>query len=156
MVGSLSETLKGTHSNEIYRIPNFSLPFLMTGLRKEYSVHTGHSILSFGQAVSCLIFVCPGPLLAPLIKLMIYLGADLPTPLQIGQVSLKLYLPNKKIYLSLAIGRTFFLALFTVLCFRALAELGWGPSLGHSVELFSYKIKTPASQYQWSTSKAAR
>ena len=92
---------------------------------------------------------------------MISLDVDLPTPLQIGQVSLKLCLPSKKIYLSLTIGRTFFLALFTVLIFRALAELGCGPSpgghpLGHSVELFSYKIKTAASQSRSLTSKATR
>ena len=84
----------------------------------------------------------------------------MPTPLQIGEVSLRLCLPSKKIYLSLIIGRTFFLALFTVLFFRALAELGCGPSPG-AVPLgtqlnFSYKIKTAASQSRWSTSKATR
>ena len=78
-------------------------------------------------------------------------------PLQIGQVSLKLCLPSKKIYLSLTIGRTFFLALFTVLFFfaRLSSWVGDRP-LGHSVELLSYKIKTAASQSRPLTSKAAR
>lgn len=64
----------------------------------------------------------------------------MPTPLQIGEVSLRLCLPSKKIYLSLIIGRTFFLALihspiFSRACRVGLWAVPWGRPLGHSVEL---------------------
>ena len=101
--------------------------------------------MSFGQAA--VTFCLPGATSCSSYKLLISF--------------FKLRLPSKKIYLFLTIGRTFFLVLFTVQFFRALAELGWGQSpegrpVGHSIELISYKIKTTASQTRWSTSKATR
>ena len=74
-------------------------------------------------------------------------------PLQIGQVSLKLCLPSKKIYLSLT---TFFLPCSQSYFFARLSNWVGGRPLGHSVELLSYKIKTAASQSRWLTSKATR
>ena len=155
----LQRSFQRSHSEYARKFSSLVIFFFSQLGSKEYSVHTRHSSLSFGQAAVS--FCLPGATSCSSYKLMISLDADLPTPLQIGQVSLKLCLPSKKIYLSLTIGRTFFLALFTNLIFRALAELGCGPSpgghpLGHSVELFSYKIKTAASQSRSLASKATR
>ena len=122
----LKRSFQRSHSKYARKFSSLLIFFFSQLGSKEYSVHTRHSSLSFGQAAVS--FCLPGATSCSSYKLMISLDADLPTPLQIGQVSLKLCLPSKKIYLSLTIGRTFFLALFTVLFFRPLVELGRWPS----------------------------
>ena len=122
----LKRSFQRSHSEYARKFSSLVIFFFSQLGSKEYSVHTRHSSLSFGQAAVS--FCLPGATSCSSYKLIISLDVDLPTPLQIGQVSLKLCLPSKKIYLSLTIGRTFFLALFTVLFFRALVELGRWPS----------------------------
>ena len=102
----LKRSFQRSHNEYARKFSSLVIFFFSQLGSKEYSVHTRHSSLSFGQAA---VSVClPGATSCSSYKLMISLDVDLPTPLQIGQVSLKLGLPSKKIYLSLTIRRTFF------------------------------------------------
>ena len=151
----LKRSFQRSHSEYARKFSSLVIFFFSQLGSKEYSVHTRHSSLSFGQAAVS--FCLPGATSCSSYKLIISLGVDLPTPFANWASKLKTLLAQQE-NLLVPNYRTdlFSCPVHSPIFFARLSSWVGDRPLGHSVELLSYKIKTAASQSRPLTSKAAR